>query len=231
MRIAVVDDDEEQRALLKEYIERYFSELGQDFTLVSFSSSIDFVSDYTSSFDIILLDIDMPHMNGIEAARKVRQVDEHAVILFITNMPQFAIQGYEVNALDYMLKPVGYFNFSVKLTRAIRHIPKDQKIALSTEGRHIFLDKSDIYYVEGHDQYVIYHTVTGNYKIHCTLKETEQKLQPGFSRCNNSYIVNIRHLTCTDGADAIVGNDRLPISRSRKKGFLEDVNRYLGGCD
>lgn len=86
MRIAVVDDDEEQRALLKEYIERYFSELGQDFTLVSFSSSIDFVSDYTSSFDIILLDIDMPHMNGIEAARKVRQVDEHAVILFITNM-------------------------------------------------------------------------------------------------------------------------------------------------
>lgn len=230
MRIAIVDDDEKQLALLKEYIETYFSKAGQNFTLVSFASSIDFVSDYTASFDIIILDIDMPHMNGIEAAKKIRQVDTRAVILFVTNMAQCAIQGYEVNALDFILKPVSYFNFSVKLMRAIKQIPKDQKISLSADGKRVFLDKSDIYYVEGHNQYVIYHTAAGNYKIHATLKETEQKLQPGFSRCSNSFIVNIRHLNSIDGTDAVVGSERLPISRSHKKSFWEDVNKYFGGC-
>lgn len=151
MRIAIVDDDEQQRVLLKGYVERFFSELNQSFTLVCFASSVDFASDYTVSFDIILLDIDMPHMNGIEAAKKIRQVDSSAVILFITNMAQCAIYGYEVNALDFMLKPVGYFNLSVKLARAIKQVPKRKSISLKAEGKNLFLDKDDIYYVEGHN--------------------------------------------------------------------------------
>lgn len=227
MRIAIVDDDEQQRVLLKGYVERFFSELNQSFTLVCFASSVDFASDYTVSFDIILLDIDMPHMNGIEAAKKIRQVDSSAVILFITNMAQCAIYGYEVNALDFMLKPVGYFNLSVKLARAIKQVPKRKSISLKAEGKNLFLDKDDIYYVEGHNQYVIYHTGLGNLKTHSTLKETETKLQPGFSRCSNSFIVNMRHVTCIDGTDVVVGKERLPISRAHKKSFWEDVNKGI----
>ncbi len=229
MRIAIVDDDARQRALLQEYIDRYFNEQNMRYECVGFVSGMDFVSDYTVPFDIILLDIDMPHLNGIETAKKIRQVDARAVILFITRMAQYAIQGYEVEALDYMIKPVSYFNFSVKLSRAVRQIPRRRNISLNTDGKLVFVNEEDVLYVEGYNQYVIYHTVSGSYKVHSTLKEAEKSLQDGFSRCNNSFIVNMRYLTSIEGTEAVVGKERLPISHGRKKSFLEDVNRYLGG--
>ena len=229
MRLAIVDDDAQQRSLLEEYVKKYFEEQGKVCDVVCFSSGVDFASDYAAPFDIILLDIDMPHMNGIEAAKKIRQVDEHAVIIFITRMAQYAIQGYEVDALDFMVKPVSYFNLSVKLARAVRKVPRRSSIAVSADGKTVFLGEDDIFYIDGHNQYVIYHTVSGNYKVHSTLKEAEKQLSAAFSRCNNSFIVNLRYLSHLENADAVVGSERLPVSRGRRKAFLEDVNRYLGG--
>lgn len=229
MRLAIVDDDAQQRALLEEFVKKYFDERGQRFQCVCYASSVDFVSDYNVPFDIILLDIDMPHLNGIDAAKKIRRVDEHAVILFITHMAQYAIRGYEVQALDFMVKPVTYFNLSAKLTRALRQIPRRHTFTINTEGKLLFLSEDDVLYIEGNNQYVIYHTASGNYKVHSTLKEAERQLHGGFSRCNNSFIVNLRYLSRVEGGEAVVQDSHLPISRGRKKPFLEDINRYLGG--
>lgn len=229
MRIAIVDDDPHQLSELEGYVQKYFAERRELCQVVCFRSGVDFVSDYRTAFDIILLDIDMPGLDGISAAKKIRQVDQNAVILFITRMAQYAIRGYEVQAFDFIVKPVDYFHFSVKLTRAIRQIPREESISISTEGQNIFLSSKDILYVEGDNQYVIYHTVTGEYRVHSTLKETEKLLGKGFSRCSNSFIVNIRYLRRIDGNNAIVGEATLPISRGHKKSFVDDVNRYLGG--
>lgn len=229
MKLAIVDDDPQQLAVLEDYVQKYFAERKELTQIVCFRSGVDFVSDYHAPFDIIMLDIDMPHMNGIEAAKKIRQVDQNAVILFITRMAQYAIRGYEVQAFDFIVKPVDYFHLSVKLTRAIRQVPKNERISINADGRNIFLDGKDILYVEGDNQYVIYHTVTGEYKVHSTLKETEKLLGDGFSRCNNSFIVNIRYLRRIDGNNAVVGGAELPISRGYKKRFVDDVNRSLGG--
>lgn len=228
MKIAIVDDEKKQREQLNEYVLRYLREIGQVAECALFSSSIDFVSDYTH-YDIILLDIEMPDLNGMDAARKIRRTDTEAVIIFITRMAQYAICGYEVDALDFMVKPVSYFNLSVKFEKAFRSIPRKKICSVISDGTTYLLDERDIFYIEGSNQHVIYHTFRGNYKVYKTLKAVESTLGKEFSRCNNSFIVNMRYLTCINGTDAVVCGERLPISRGRKKLFMEDVNRYLGG--
>lgn len=130
MRIAIVDDDAKERSLLKDYAERYAEEKKLDFGIVEFDSGLNFSADYAEPFDIILLDIEMPHLDGLKVAREIRKVDTAAVIIFITRMAQYAIKGYEVDALDFMLKPVTYFNLSAKLSRAMKVVPMRNVVKL-----------------------------------------------------------------------------------------------------
>lgn len=230
MRIAIVDDDEKQRKQLREFVERYSSEKSLDAVCFEFQSGLNFASDYTEPFDIILLDIEMPLMDGLTAAQYVRKTDEEAVIIFITHMAQYAIKGYEVNALDFMVKPVTYFNLATKLNRALKVLPRRNILKLDIAGGGTqILPLKDIHYVEGSNQYVIYHTLDREFKVHTSLKAAEEKLGRGFARCNNSFIVNLAHVSSIVGNDVYVGKVSLPISRSRKKEFVADVNRYFGG--
>lgn len=228
MRIAVIDDDAKQRKELFSYVEKYFSERGMSYECQTFPWGIDFVSDYSVPYDIIFLDIEMPGMDGLTAAKKIREVDSHVVIIFITRMAQYAIKGYEVNAMDFMIKPVEYFNLSLKLARAVKSVLRRKTFSVVSEGRTIVLSEDDVYYVEGCNQYVVYHTEKENYKVHDTLKNTEQNLSSSFSRCNNSFIVNLNYVSKIDGNDVFVGREILPVSRARKKGFMEDLNKLLG---
>ncbi len=230
MRIAIVDDDEKQRKALREYVERYSGEKGLDIVCAEFDSGLNFSSDYNEPFDIILLDIEMPHMDGLTAAQHVRKTDEEAEIIFITHMAQYAIKGYEVNALDFMVKPVTYFDLSVKLNRAMRTLPQRSPVKLDVAGGGTqILSLKDIHYVEGSNQYVVYHTLDREYKVHTSLRAAEEKLGKSFVRCNNSFIVNLSHVSSIVGNDVYVGKVPLPISRARKKDFVCSVNRFFGG--
>lgn len=229
MRIAIVDDEAEQREQLERYVNDYCKERGTWCECVPFSSGLDFVSDYVVPFDVILLDIEMPDMDGLTAAKKIRKIDGQAVIIFITRMAKYAIKGYEVDAMDFMVKPVSYFNLSVKLNKAMRYVSRHRSFSILSEGDTIVLGEDDILYIEGYNQYAIYHTLSGNYKVHTSLKAAEEKLGKGFSRCNNSFIVNLNYVSRVSATTVQVGEDVLPVSRARKKSFLDELNRYLGG--
>ena len=229
MRIAIVDDEAEQRQLLAGYVSEFAKQKQIRAECVEFASCLDFVSDYKVPFDVILLDIEMPEMDGLAAAKKLREVDTRAVIIFVTNMAQYAINGYEVDAMDFMVKPVSYFNLSLKLNKALRYVSRQKSFVISAGGTTVVLGREDIYYVEGHNQYVVYHTGKGEYKVHASLKATEESLGGGFSRCNNSFIVNLMYVSATDANSALVAGERLPMSRARKKSFTDDLNRFLGG--
>lgn len=116
--------------ILKEYIQKYAGENSEEIEAVWFQNGVEFLEKFHSDFDILLLDIEMPVMDGISVARDARKVDDYMIIIFITNMAQYAIHGYEVNALDYVIKPIAYYPFSVKLRRAIRMI---REICLSKD--------------------------------------------------------------------------------------------------
>ena len=125
MKIAVVDDSPRDVQLIKGYVERYFKENGGDYQVWTFENGLDFLDEEKLSFDIVFMDVEMPHLNGIETARNFRKRDKMAVLVFITNMAQYAIHGYEVDAIEYMVKPVEYYNFSDKMEKALRFVKRD----------------------------------------------------------------------------------------------------------
>lgn len=195
-----------------------------------FRDGEDIVTDYTADFDIILMDVEMTFMDGMTAAEKIREKDSEVVIIFITNMPQYAIQGYRVDALDYVLKPISYFAFSQRIDRALTRVkkPGSHFITVALKGGRQKVDVSLLCYVEVCDHDLIYHTVDGDFVTKGTIKEAEDALAgENFFRCNRCYLVNLEYVESFQGSDAVVNGDVIQVSRSRKKAFLDALNDYM----
>ena len=121
-RIAIVEDEKEYQKILTNYLRRYGEENGEDFQISYYSDGIDFVDEYVSQYEIILLDIKMKFMDGMDAAKMIREKDKHVLIIFITNLAEYAIQGYDVAARGFVLKPVTYRAFSLQMERVCKEI-------------------------------------------------------------------------------------------------------------
>ena len=232
MRIAIVDDEAEERARIRKLLGGYSEQNGIPFEITEFSLGINFISDYTHPYDIVFMDISMPHMDGIVCARQLREIDHNVVLIFITRMAQYALQGYDVDALDFMVKPVDEFRLFLKLNKAVSIAKKrSQKLSVVSEGKTIVLSLEDILYVEGSNQYVYFHTMEDRYRVHSTLKDVESRLGSGFARCNNSFIVNLNRVNKASAKEVFIAGRQLPVSRTRKKEFLDSLNRFLGGVE
>ena len=231
INIAIVDDDVEYRRTLVAYLEHFERDKGEKFAITQFRDGEDLIAAYDDSFDIVLLDIEMKRMDGVEAARKIRERDREVVIIFITNCAQFAINGYEVEALDYVLKPIAYFAFSERIDRAIERMKrrKSQYLKISTgKGNLQRVAVSDLYYVEVFGHSLVYHTSTGEINTTGAIGEVESVLDPKqFFRCNKGYLVNLEHVEGIEGYIAKVGPDELQVSRAKKKAFLDALNDYI----
>lgn len=230
IRIAIVEDDRHDREALKKCLNRYEKENQVKFSVTEFQDGEDIVTDYTASYDLIILDIEMAFLNGMKAAEKIRELDTNVIIIFITNMPQYAIQGYKVNALDYMLKPISWFSFSESMGRALSRVKTSAReyITISLKGGKQKLDVSKICYVEVQDHLLIYHTTEGEYSTKGTMKDADSQFDPvKFFRCNRCYLVNLEYVENYVGSDVCVNGDVIQISRSRRKPFLDALNEYL----
>jgi DNA-binding LytR/AlgR family response regulator len=232
IRIAIVDDEARSVEQIKEYLLQYQKERNEVFNIVSFSDGDEIVENYKAEYDIILLDIEMRFMDGMTAAQLIREKDPEVVIIFITNMAQYAIKGYTVNATDYVLKPVSYFSFSQLFDKVISRINRKVKkfIAVGIKGGTVKLYISDICYIESHGHRLIFHTLTEEYVTFATMKEVEEKLKDmDFFRCNKGYLLNLAHVDGVQEGCVIMNGERLVISRARKKEFMEALTNYLGG--
>lgn len=232
MKIAVVDDSPRDLQLIKGYVERYFKENGGDYQVRTFENGLDFLDEEKLSFDIVFMDVEMPHLNGIETARNFRKRDKMAVLVFITNMAQYAIHGYEVDAIEYMVKPVEYYNFSDKMEKALRFVKRDQEKTLLLHGQEVTarIPVSGIYYMEKERNYILFHTKEGDFRERGSMGEMEEKLAgSGFSRCITGCLVNLRYISKMSKDAVWVGDRCLPISRSQRKQFAKDFADFLGG--
>ncbi len=230
IKIAIVEDDKSYSEKLKKYIERYETECGQKFKTFLFEDGADIVENYTANYDIILMDIEMKFLDGMTTAEKIREIDNEVVIIFITNMPQYAMKGYAVEALDYVLKPINYFAFSQRIERAMARMERrTQKfVSVNYKGSVKKIRISDIYYIEVQNHDLIYHVKDSTVTTRGTMKELERSLEnEGFFRCNKCYLVNLEHVEGCEENDVLVHGEKVQVSRARKKELLDVLNDYM----
>jgi DNA-binding LytR/AlgR family response regulator len=231
--VAIAEDEPTCAEQLRQYLNRFGAEENVQFEIETFSDGLELLEHYRPDWDVLLMDIEMPNLDGMTAAKKIRETDSSILIVFITNMAKYAIKGYEVDAMDFVLKPVSYFAFSMKMRKALRHNKANRQACLVfpwEDGiQKIYSD--EIYYVEIADHWLKIHTEQGVFSKLGTLKEMEAQLRDcHFAKCNKCYLVNLRHISHVRGnMVTLEDGSELQISRPRRKEFQLEIMNYYGG--
>lgn len=230
MKIAVIEDDKKYANNISQFVRRYSSEHDIELESNWFSDGLTFISDYAPIYDIIFMDIDMPHLNGMETAKKLRALGDAAPLIFITNMAQFAVSGYEVDAIGFLVKPVEYFAFSLTLDKALNLVKRKLADYLHFVVRDMAVKVyiRDIKYAEVAKHKIIYHTFHGDIEVPGTMTDTMEKLKDyDFALCNSCWLVNLHHVSKIKGDTVIVGGEELHISRGKKQEFVRKLTAYF----
>ena len=230
LKIAVVEDEDVYRDQLLEYLERYGEERQIPLDVSHFGDGEDITEDYRADFDIIFLDIRMRFMNGMDAAKRIREKDSRVVLIFITNEAGFAIKGYEVQALDYVMKPVSYETFSAKMDRARMHIEEDTVVYITfKEGSSTKrVDAREILYIESTGHQMRVRLKDGEIVTYSKMNELEDQLSgSGFFRCNKGFLVNMYEVDGMRDSDCLIGGEKIPVSRRRRTEFMDCLTELL----
>ncbi|MBQ8566203.1 MAG: response regulator transcription factor [Clostridia bacterium] len=228
LNIAICDDEQIQIDNLNKMVSEWAMSEGVSVNLKSFHSAESFMFEYSEnkSFDILLLDIEMSGMNGIELAKKIRQDNGRAAIIFITGYPDFISEGYDVSALHYLMKPVKFEKLTEVLKRSVSNMEAEPP-SLVIEGKELLrVFFKDIIYAESDGHYVVLKTVKGEHRIRMTIPEIAEKLTEGFFRCHRSYVVGLKYVQKITKASVFLSNGtELPLG----KGQYDEMNRQLIG--
>ena len=233
-KIAIVEDEASCREELLSLLKRYEREKNVQFEVVQFADGMDFLIAFRADFDLIFFDIEMSHSNGMDIAQRIREKDDTVGIIFVTRLAQFAVRGYNVSAVGFIVKPIRYDDLAFSLEKALRIADQNSAgntISFIAEGQSYRMPISSILYVEVIKHRIVIHTDQGNYEIwHKTMNEMEKQLQPySFARCNVSYLVNLRYVSAVNPNTVRVGKEELTVTRGRRQEFLAALSAYLGG--
>lgn len=228
MRIAVCDDEEKYCLQVKNEIERICHSL--DVVVDLYSLGQELLKGFENCrYDIIFLDIEMPGMDGISLARNLRKKNEEVFLVFLTGHIEYALEGYEVNALRYLTKPVS----EEKLREVLSYVKKRQKdrhfLWLKTEAGEERVMISDILYLEAQDQNIVIYTEKSSYRVRYNIGEYEKELkEEGFYRIHRSYLAALGKIKGFGKREVFLEGDIcLPVSRAREKGLRDALYEYV----
>ena len=230
IRVAIVEDSKENAQQLKAMVERYGKENGIAFHFSTFSNGVDFISDYLPQYDLIFMDIDMPLLNGLETTKILRKLYGGVPLVFVTNLEKYAINGYDVGAIGFIVKPLNYATLSVKMHRFMDMIKEEPEpyLVVSSKAGVLKVNLSDVYYITVDGRYVVLHTKTGEIDLHKSMKLLEKELSSyNFVRCDNSSMVNLKYVSMVNSQGAVVNGIVVPCSRNGRKVLLDAFTMYL----
>lgn len=230
LRIAVCEDDPAAAALCRSHIERFERENGVNCSVSVFSDAVQFLDTFRAGmFDLIFMDIQMPVLNGVEAAKRLRKTDSAVSLVFVTDLKNRIADGYAVEAMDFIVKPMNYLKFAVVMKRAAKRLSRPKSEVFLQSGGDVFrVAVDDILYVEVDRNRCFYHTETGVIEIWSSLKKEEERLQSyPFVKANSCYLVHLMHIRSISGDTVQVGGESLSVSRSRRRELMEAFTAYV----
>lgn len=238
-KVAVVDDEQDILTGITELLKKYESSCGEDisFDADTYSSGDALLENNPNSYEIIFLDINMPGTNGLRVAKKIREHNKTAIIIFCTHYAQYAINGYEVNALGYILKPIEEKLFNRSLDRALQVLKTSQAQRIKVKTLHgvEIVPVSDIVYLEIRIHNLFYYVLTSDgklteYRSRGSMQEMVESLgELGFARCSACYLVNLKHvISVINGEVNLRGGASLPVSRKFLRSFNDAFIKFLG---
>ena len=232
LHVAIVEDNDRDAEQLSTYLQRFSKQNSVEINVERFTNGLLFLQSYKGNFDIIFMDIDMPMMGGMDTARTLRKIDPHVLLIFVTALARFALNGYEVDAYDFIVKPLQENFFSAKMHRAMKKLSSEQRVRLLIKSGEktvrVFAD--EIMYVDIFNHQLTFHTEQGDFSTRGTMKDVMDNLNTGhFSLCNKSILVNLNHVEMVDGDEVVMASGvRLPISRPRKTEFMQQIADFYG---
>jgi len=231
MRIAICDDEERFRIQEKNVIDKCIGSI--DVITDTFEDGKALLDRFEKTpYDIVFLDIEMPKMDGITLARKLRAISEKVWIVFLTGHVEYAVEGYEVNALRYLTKPVQEDKLKDVLRFVMEKNTSGKQLVLREDGEDIILPLSDILYFEAQNQYVQIYTTSGEHLVRANIGDYEEQLKnDGFFRIHRGYLVSLSRVKKLLKGEVIVGDKEntttLPVSRSNIKPLKDALYAYV----
>ncbi len=232
LNISICEDEPQAAEKLEKEIRAFCEKKDVPCSIRIFDNPILFLTAFRSDEDLIFMDIEMPDMDGIRTAGKIRALDAEVPIVIVTNMKTMALRGYEVGALDFIVKPVNAYAMELTMKKALRLIARKESHMLTVPIKYGArrVDAQDLRYVEMSGRKPVFHTAEETIASSGTLKDLEETLyRYGFRRCNNYCLVNLRYITEVQKDQIRLGQETIDISRPRKKQFLQELTDYWGG--
>ncbi len=225
LNIAICDDEPKELEYIASIVKNWGEHSGHFCELQTFPFAETFLFAYEEdkSYDILLLDVEMGEMSGIALAKKLRKEDNQAEIIFITSHFEFCGEGYEVDALHYLIKPISEQKLHTVLNKAVGKLQiEPPSVVITCEGQTIKLYENEIFYVESLLHYIAIHTKDKEYKIKGNLSTFAKKLSEDFYQTHRSYLVSLKKIVkISRTAVYLKDQTELPLSR----GKYDDVNR------
>lgn len=233
LRIAVVDDEAEQRELIERFLLRFAREQKREIRVDTYCNAFDFLALFDQRYDAVFLDIQMPDANGIQVAEEIRAVDQRVKIVFITNLGQYAVQGYAVRAMDFIVKPLEWEGFNEKMLRFCRDYDEEQPrfITIHNADGLVRLRTDRIVFAEIVNRKLHVHTLDGDYSVYESLTDFEKSLgdDKRFFRCHTSVVVSLMYVERVTGNSAVVPGGEVPVSKQKRAAFMRALTNQLAG--
>ncbi len=231
LKIAICDDDALQREYLTELLAPWAKRNRHLAEIKTYSGAKPFLFDYGTEkdFDILLLDIEMPEINGIEIAKRVRAENSAVQIIFVTGYYRYFSDGFDVSALHYLLKPIDGAKLYPVLDKAVDNLSYRQRsVLLSTSDGEYKVSLADICFVESQNVYLDVHTTRGTYRTRMTLKSFSDQLDDTFFKVHRSYTVALKYIKkITRNEITMSGGETVPISRGMYDALHNALIKYL----
>lgn len=232
LHIAICDDEKSFVSHLTQLLHRYSDEAEEQLKITVYYDGSELIEHYNTTIDLIFLDIKMNQINGLKTAERIRQMDSHVGIIFLTTLTQYGLEGYKYQAINYIIKPIKYVRLKSELdkfTERLRQTVSPSYVIINDSGKYKFTLKT-LRYVETFNRNLLFHTEQENIICYKNMKEIEKELaEQGFVRCHTSYLVNLFYVKGVKKLEIeLITGEILPISQPKRKAFMEQLTKYWG---